>query len=197
MAKAHSTKPRQAQALPNFLVCERTGRYVARRALTEEQIIKAALKLLEARLFRERQPITSMDLAGRFLAAHFAGYEHEAFGLLLLDNRHSPIAYEELFRGSISEARVYPREVVKAVLAHNAAAVILAHNHPSGGTQPSGADRAITRQIAQALELVEVRTLDHLIIGGGKYCSLAALGLMKAAQADEDAPENGEACQPA
>jgi DNA repair protein RadC len=98
------------------------------------------------------------------------------FGCLFLDNRHRVIAFEELFRGSIDGASVHPREVVRRCLAHNAAAVILAHNHPSGVAEPSAADRAITLRLREALELIDVRLLDHFVIGDGKPTSLAQRG---------------------
>ena len=98
------------------------------------------------------------------------------FVCLFLDNRHRDIACEELFRGSIDGASVHPREVVRRCLAHNAAAVIFAHNHPSGVAEPSQADREITRHLRQALELIEVRVLDHFVIGSGSALSLAERG---------------------
>ncbi|MDZ3824624.1 MAG: DNA repair protein RadC [Pseudoxanthomonas sp.] len=114
--------------------------------------------------------------SGRYLKARLRDYPYEVFAVLFLDTRHRPIACEELFRGSIDGAAVHPREVVRRALAHNAAAVILAHNHPSGVAEPSDADRLITRRLADALALVEVRVLDHLVIGDGEPVSLAARG---------------------
>jgi DNA repair protein RadC len=113
-----------------------------------------------------------------FLRASLRGYTYEVFAGLFLDNRHRPIAFEELFRGSIHGASVYPREVVRRCLAHNAAAVIFAHNHPSGVAEPSQADREITLQLKQALDLIEVRVLDHFIVGGNTVTSLAQRGLI-------------------
>jgi DNA repair protein RadC len=113
-----------------------------------------------------------------FLAAQLRDYAFEVFCCLFLDNRHRVIAFEELFRGTINGASVHPREVVKKALGHNAAAVILAHNHPSGVAEPSEADRHITRQLISALALVEVRVLDHLVVGDGEAVSFAERGLM-------------------
>lgn len=111
-----------------------------------------------------------------YLKARLRDYPYEVFAVLYLDTRHRPIACEELFRGSIDGASVHPREVVRRALAHNAAALILAHNHPSGIAEPSEADRLITRRLQEALALVEVRVLDHLVIGDGTPVSLAARG---------------------
>jgi DNA repair protein RadC len=98
------------------------------------------------------------------------------FGVLFLDSQHRLIKYDELFQGTINSAQVYPREVIKAVLKHNAAAVILAHNHPSGVASPSQADRDITDDINQLLKVLDVRVLDHMIVGDTEVCSLAEMG---------------------
>ncbi|ARU90397.1 DNA repair protein RadC [Pseudomonas sp. M30-35] len=103
---------------------------------------------------------------------------HEVFGCLFLDAKHRVIAYESLFTGSIDSASVYPRQVVKRALAHNAAALILAHNHPSGVAEPSQADKVLTQRLKAALELVEVRVLDHFIVGEGEPLSMAEHGWM-------------------
>ncbi len=102
--------------------------------------------------------------------------EHEVFACLFLDNRHRLISYEPLFRGTIDSASVYPREVVKAALRCNAAAVVLAHNHPSGVAEPSRADIDITARLKKALGLIDVRVLDHIIVGGNYQVSLAERG---------------------
>jgi DNA repair protein RadC len=103
---------------------------------------------------------------------------HELFCCIYLDNRHRIISFEELFRGTIDGTSVYPREVVKQALSANAAAVILAHNHPSGVAEPSQADERITRRLKAALELVDIRLLDHLVIGDGVSTSLASRGMI-------------------
>ena len=103
---------------------------------------------------------------------------HEVFGCLFLDSKHRMLAFEILFRGSIDSASVYPRQVVKRALAHNAAAVIFCHNHPSGITEPSQADRTLTKRLTQALDLIEVRVLDHFIIGDGQPLSMVEHGWM-------------------
>ena len=113
-----------------------------------------------------------------FLQAKLRHLDHELFCCLYLDNRHRVLRFDEMFRGTIDGTSVYPREVVKEALKINAAAVILAHNHPSGVAEPSQADERITRRLKAALELVDIRLLDHLIIGDGRATSLAARGLI-------------------
>lgn len=113
-----------------------------------------------------------------FLISRLRDYSFEVFSCLYLDNRHRVIQFEELFRGTINGASVYPREVVKKALGHNAAAVIFAHNHPSGVAEPSAADRRITQQLSDALALVDVRVLDHVVVGDGTTISFAERGLM-------------------
>jgi DNA repair protein RadC len=123
--------------------------------------------------------LTSPDITRRYLVSRLRAYQHEVFAALLLDNQHRVLAWEELFRGTIDGASVYPREVVKTALAHNAAAVIFAHNHPSGVAEPSAADRQITERLKRALELVDIRVLDHFIVGDGEHAySFAEHGLI-------------------
>jgi DNA repair protein RadC len=113
-----------------------------------------------------------------FLKSRLRHLGHEVFCCLFLDNRHRVLRFDELFRGTIDGTTVYPREVVKEALAVNAAAVILAHNHPSGVAEPSQADERITRRLKSALELLDIRLLDHLIIGDGRATSLASRGIL-------------------
>jgi len=113
-----------------------------------------------------------------YLSSELRGYEHEVFSCLFLDNRHRVLEFEELFQGTINSATVHPREVVKKALKHNAAAVILAHNHPSGVSEPSQADISITKHLKTALSMVDVRLLDHFVIGDGESVSLAERGLL-------------------
>ena len=114
----------------------------------------------------------------RFLSARLRDYPHEVFACLFLDNRHRVITFEELFRGTIDAASVYPREVVKRALTLNAAAIIIAHKHPSGVAEPSSADRALTRRLQEALQLVDIRLLDHFVVGDGPPVSFAERGLL-------------------
>jgi DNA repair protein RadC len=124
-------------------------------------------------------PVLDSPAATRdFLIARLRDSPHEVFGCLHLDNRHRLIAFDELFRGTIDGASVHPREVVKQALARNAAALILAHNHPSGVAEPSQADELITRRLRDALALVDIRVLDHLIVADTGCLSFAERGLL-------------------
>ncbi len=116
--------------------------------------------------------------AGRYFAQRLRGSANEVFAALFLDTRHRALGFEELFRGSIDGAEVHPRVLVQRALAHGAAAVIVGHNHPSGNPEPSAADRAVTARLKQALALVDVRLLDHFIVGDGAPLSMAARGLV-------------------
>ncbi|HET6552462.1 MAG TPA: DNA repair protein RadC [Dyella sp.] len=141
----------------------------------------AALELARRSLaeqLADRPALSNPRDSGDYLSAQLRHLPYEVFGCLFLDNRHRVLAFEELFRGTVDGASVHPREVVRACLRHNAVAVILAHNHPSGVAEPSPADRAITHELKSALQLVGVRVLDHLVIGSGKPVSMAALGLI-------------------
>ncbi len=122
--------------------------------------------------------LTSPEVTRAYLSAQLRGYSYEVFACLFLDNQHRVIQLDELFRGTIDGASVYPREVVKQALHHNAAAVIFAHNHPSGITEPSQADKQITEKLKKALDLFDIRVLDHFIIGDGDPYSFAEHGLM-------------------
>jgi DNA repair protein RadC len=124
------------------------------------------------------QPIRSPADSREFLVARLRDRPHEVFCCLFLDNRHRVLAFDELFRGTIDNTTVYPREVVRQALKRNAAAVILAHNHPSGVAEPSDADQLITQRIRSALELIDVRLLDHFVIGDGSCTSLASRGMI-------------------
>jgi DNA repair protein RadC len=143
--------------------------------------IVAALELARRSLAEElqqRQGLSNPRDSGDYLRARLRHLPYEVFGCLYLDNRHRVLAFEELFRGTVDGASVHPREVVRACLQHNASAVIFAHNHPSGVPEPSAADRAITHDLRDALQLVGVRVLDHLVIGSGEPVSMAARGLL-------------------
>lgn len=143
--------------------------------------LQACLELgkryLEATLHRG-EAFTSPVHTRRFLSARLRAYQHEVFAGLFLDNQNRLIQFEELFTGTIDGAAVYPREVVKRALALNAAAVIFAHNHPSGVAEPSSADHSITQRLKAALELVDIRVLDHFIVGDGQILSMAEQGLV-------------------
>jgi DNA repair protein RadC len=147
-----------------------------REARTTDVLDRA--EALLAQRYRVGSPVlTSPALTREFLRLHLGGCEHEIFGMLHLDGRHRLIAVEDLFRGTINNASVHPREVVKAALGKNAAAVVLYHNHPSGLTEPSAADELITRRLKEALALIDVRVLDHLIVAESVF-SFAEAGLL-------------------
>lgn len=158
----------------SLLVRDERGRYLP---ATAEQILEAARQVVDLKV-RRGAPFTSPDIVKEYLGARLAGFEHEVFAVLFLDNQHRLIEYVEMFRGTIDGASVYPREVVKEALQLNAAAAILSHNHPSGHPEPSQADRTLTKRLKEALGLVDVRTLDHIIVAGHERVSFAELGLL-------------------
>lgn len=131
---------------------------------TAMDILGSAARII-AEKFINKNAFNNPDATKEFLTYKLAGYEREVFAVMMLDNQHQLIEFNELFFGTIDTAHVYPREVVKAVLAVNASAVIFAHNHPSGETEPSSADKQITKRLTDALGLIDVRVLDHIIIG--------------------------------
>jgi len=157
-----------------LLVRDAQGRYLP---ASVDQILEAARQAIEQKMQRSAE-FTSPVLVKEYLRTKLAGFEHEVFAVLFLDTRHRLIEYAEMFRGTIDSASVYPREVVKEALRLNAAAVIVSHNHPSGNPEPSGADRALTQQLTQALALVDVRVLDHVIVAGHTTTSFAERGLI-------------------
>jgi DNA repair protein RadC len=144
-------------------------------------VLKAAVELAR-RHFREAlrsgPALAAPEATRTFLLAQLRDRPYEVFCCLYLDNRHRLIAFEELFRGTIDRAGVHPREVLRQTLLHNAAALIFAHNHPSGVLEPSQADELITRRLKEALALVDVRVLDHFIIGDGVCYSFSEAGLL-------------------
>jgi DNA repair protein RadC len=144
---------------------------------TSEQILTAARQVLTHRV-RRGATLTSPHAVREYLTVKLGALDHEVFGLILADNRHRVIEYVELFRGTIDGASVHPRELVKLALAKNAASVILVHNHPSGVAEPSRADELITTRLKDALNLVDIRTVDYLIVAGGSLVSMAEKGLL-------------------
>lgn len=143
---------------------------------TEQAIIDQAVAILARELRAPGAVMSQPAAAKQYLTLQLATLEHEVFAVLLLDTRHRVIACEHLFRGTIDNASVHPREVVKTALRHNAAALIAAHNHPSGHAEPSEADLLLTNTLKAALALVDVRLLDHIVIGGLSAVSLAERG---------------------
>lgn len=132
----------------------------------------------QAEQLQRGSALTSPDLVRDYLQLQLSDRSREVFACLLLDSQHRVICFDELFKGTIDSATVHPREVVKLALKHNAAAMILAHNHPSGVAEPSLADQNITKRIKEALTLVDIRLLDHLVVGAGETVSLAERGMI-------------------
>ena len=145
--------------------------------VSESQVLSWAEAILQAR-FARCSYLTSPALVRDYLRMTLSTEEREVFGIILLDSQHGVLRFERLFYGTIDSASVYPREIVKAALNSNAAAVILAHNHPSGNPEPSQADIALTKRVQTALQTIDVRLLDHLVVGGTTSVSLAERGLL-------------------
>ena len=144
----------------------------------EDWIIERAMQIIEGRFFRHGDYLTNPATVKTFLRVKLNGERREVFAVVFLDASHRALAYEVLFQGTIDQTSVYPRVVLTKALEHNAAALILAHNHPSGMTEPSFADRALTDRLKRALALVDVRVLDHIIVGEGPPYSMAEHGLI-------------------
>lgn len=142
-----------------------------------QAVLELARRALSQQL-RARSALDTPEAVKHYLQLHLAGKPHECFAVLFLDSQHRLLALEELFRGTLAQTSVYPREVVLRALHHHAAAVVLAHNHPSGSVLPSRADELLTRSLQSALALVDVRVLDHVIVAPGQALSMAERGLM-------------------
>jgi DNA repair protein RadC len=140
-------------------------------------VFEMARRALSQRL-KEREAFHTPGAVKQYLQLQLAHKNHEVFAVLFLDNQNRMVAMEELFRGTLSQTSVYPREVVMRALHHQAAAVVLSHNHPSGSVQPSRADEHLTQTLKASLALVDVRVLDHIIVGQGQALSMAEAGLM-------------------
>ena len=145
--------------------------------MNDEQIIQQALSILERRICSGRLLSSSSETA-KFLRLKLATNDREVFAVIFLNNLHRVIAYEEMFFGTIDGSSVHPREVVKNALHHNASAVIFAHNHPAGVSEPSQADIQLTKRLTAALELVTIRVLDHMVVSYGETTSFAETGLL-------------------
>ena len=142
------------------------------------RIIALALKVCESRLREAGDAMTDPGAVRALLKLRLAGLGHEVFGCLFLDKQNRVLADEQLFRGTLTQTAVYPREVIKAALHHNAGGVILYHNHPSGRAEPSAADMMVTDALCAALRMVDVNVLDHLIVGAGEPYSFSENGLL-------------------
>jgi DNA repair protein RadC len=163
-------------SIDHSLLIRDIGTGVVREA-TAAEILSAAREHLSRRI-RRGATLASPQATRDYLSVRLGTREYEVFCLIHLDNRHRVIDCQELFRGTIDGASVHPREVVKEALQRNAAACILVHNHPSGVAEPSQADELITRRLKEALAMVDIRVLDHLIVAGGEVVSLAERGVL-------------------
>ena len=151
------------------------GLYRVRGYVSPDALVQIAADILLENL-TSKENLTQPEDAARFLQLSLAKEKNEHFGVLFLNNKHQAISFERMFTGTIDGAAVYPRVVVQRALEHNAAAVIFAHNHPSGCPDPSEADRSITRRLSEALSLVDVRVLDHFVVSQSHWVSLAERG---------------------
>ena len=145
--------------------------------MTPDQTIQRALKILAERM-RTGDALGSPGAVRDYLRLLLSGKEHEVFVVIYLDAQNRVLESEELFRGTLTQTSVYPREVVKYALRHNAAAVLFAHNHPSGVAEPSHADQLLTQTLKQALALIDIKVLDHFIVAGSASISFAERGLL-------------------
>jgi DNA repair protein RadC len=157
-----------------LLVRDVDGRY---RPASADEVLSQARRVLSRRV-RRGATMSSPQAVKDYVRVQIGVLEHEVFTVVFLDAQHRLIALKEMFRGTVTQTSVYPREVVKEALAVNAAAVILAHNHPSGSVEPSRADEVLTQTLRTALALVDVRVLDHLVVAGGEVTSFAEKGLL-------------------
>lgn len=172
MSTLRCHQPATAGAL---VVRELLGRYEIHGRLSEEDVLQAASEILLEKVRREGV-MDRPETVKRFLQARLGSLDHERFEVLWMDSQHGLIAIETLSIGTLNQASVYAREVVKSALRHNAGAVVMAHNHPSGHAEPSAADRTLTERLKLALNLVEVRVLDHLVISATECVSFAERG---------------------
>lgn len=158
-------------------VKNRRGLYEVKGAVPPEEIVRLATEILCDRM-SQRDVLTAPADVGRFLQLKLGAEEVENFSVIFLDSRHRIITYQKLFTGTIDQTVVFPRVVLKSALTLNAAAVILAHNHPSNDCEPSEADRCLTRYVRDALAMVDVRVLDHFVVSRAGWVSLAERGLL-------------------
>jgi DNA repair protein RadC len=179
VSRARSVPP-NAKSHSGFIdLTERdAGKGFGMLGVSDDRLVEQALLVLKSRLRTADVVLTSPVAVRDYLRLRLADLEHEVFVTLWLNSQRRLIAADELFRGTLSQTSVYPREVVKAALRHNAAAVIFAHNHPSGIAEPSRADELLTQSLKSALALVDVRVLDHFVVGGSSTISFAERGIL-------------------
>lgn len=158
-------------------ITDKEGNYIFLDKVSPSNIIALATYIIKRR-FARGAFLTDPNATKRYLTLHLGHLEHEVFSCIFLDNRHRIISFDIMFYGTIDGASVHPREVVKKALAYNAAAVIFAHNHPSGIPEPSQADQSITQRLKSALSLVDIRVIDHIVVGESEPVSFAERGML-------------------
>lgn len=156
----------------------KTDNKTANKTKADDKIIQKALNIIASRISKKGEFLQNPKSVTDFLKLKLSGLEHEVFSVIYLDNQHRVIEYEELFRGTINGASVHPREVLKECLKRNASAVIFAHNHPSGLPEPSSADRHITKTLVEALSIIDITVLDHIIVGGDDTIAFSERGFI-------------------
>lgn len=173
-------RPKAGEALPVYGTAGEhdSGGYMRGLRARERATVERALRILGSRMTEDRSVFDNAEAVKSYLRLHLGGEPREHFAVLFLDSQHRGIAFERMFAGTLTQTSIYPREVVLAALRHNAAAVVLAHNHPSGNVQPSRADDALTVTLKNTLALVDVRVLDHIIVAPGQALSMAEKGLI-------------------
>jgi DNA repair protein RadC len=166
---------RQPSSAGALVVRELLGRYEIHGQLSEDDVLEAASEILLEKV-RRQGVMDRPETVRQFLQARLGGLDHERMEVLWLDSQHQLIAVETLAIGTLNQATVFPREVVKAALRHNANSALLVHNHPSGRAEPSAADRSITERLKQALGLIDVRVIDHMVVSANESVSFAQRG---------------------
>ncbi len=161
-----------------YMKSEDVPTYGTNSTASDDEVIAKALQIIERRLAKPGEALSSPQIVKNFLTINLAELEHEVFVALFLDAQHRVLQYVEMFRGTLNQTSVHPREVVKEALRLNAGAVVFAHNHPSGMPEPSRADEGLTKTLRDALALVDVKVLDHIIVGGMDTVSFAERGLI-------------------
>ena len=159
-----------------FIASDQAGEYITARPVNADDILAMAKRLIQ-RKYQRGRVISKPEDAAEFLPFKLATLEHESFWVMFLSNQHRVLAFEEMFRGTVDQASVYPREVVKRAIQLNACAIIFAHNHPSGNTEASHSDINITDKLKKALLLIDIRVLDHFIVAGDSTLSMTEKGL--------------------
>jgi DNA repair protein RadC len=159
----------------SLFVQDAHGQYVI---ADDDLVVASALRVVDSRIPRTQAVFHTPDAVKSFMCLKLGALTYEVFGVMFLNSQNGMIAFDEMFRGSVSQTSVFPREVVKRALQLNACACVLVHNHPSGAVQPSRADENLTQTLKAALALVDVRILDHIIVGGSNSLSMAENGLL-------------------